>query len=372
MIKENDFIKIVTKGKNFPTVISFSSLNTKKGDFKPYKLLLNEKINIIFVNCDGNNYYQNGIEGISEDPKIVADQLVSAAREIGNGRVVTFGTSMGAYGAILHCILGNADGCLAFGPPIDLKIPEGRSMKYIDPNIEIVYPDLTDLVSNSSMPIVVYASEHDELDLMAAKKIMHFINVEVMTVRGTNHPGIRTDLIKGWLSEFASKGVYCREFDRKGNMLNDTASVQLNYELYCEKQRGNTQVYLNKINELLKPNNFMSALRLAEMEAGNENLISANEFYINAIKLNEYCYEAYDALAESPRIEADQKITYLKKSLEIFPNANIHAKIGKLHFSNNDLGLAETSYKKALGYMPNNTRIQGEYNKVKESLVKIG
>jgi hypothetical protein len=81
-------------------VIAFSAWNTPAGSFRPYRLLLSLPYSLLFVNCPANAWYLTGIPGLGPSPAATAVALRSLIGASGCRRVVTYGGSMGGFGAV--------------------------------------------------------------------------------------------------------------------------------------------------------------------------------------------------------------------------------------------------------------------------------
>lgn len=368
MIRESEYIKIIKKGESLPTILSFSSLDTKSGTFKPYNILLNEDANIVFINGKGNTWYQDGIIGVSDNPEEAASSLVKYAREIGNGRAVTFGSSMGAYGAILYGILGKADGCYTFGPEIKLNMLKSRTEKYLPP-IDIKFPDLRLLNSNNDIPIIIYASEHDEIDLISISQVMDQENVKVFPVNGCTHPGIKRELVVGCVARFAKTGAFPMP-DHKNI---DVDLINELYKLYCNKESSNFDGYLHELqvlNEKTNGENFLVMLRLAEELKRLGNSTTSNNLYKEIISKHPYSFEAYEALGDSTLNSLEERIAYLQNAITINPTGRLQLKVARVAFENMDYDLSYNAYIKAVKVYPNDSNVCKEYETVKSILNK--
>jgi hypothetical protein len=323
-----DYVKIIHKDKSLPTVISFSSVNTPKGSFKPYRIVEEADINIIFVNDKGNRWYQNGIEGISDSSEAAAIELVEKAREIGNGHVITFGTSMGAFGAILFAILGKADGCLAFGVESRLLEKGSRSYQYLDKNIKVEYPDLRPLIEGSNVEILLFASENDELDLISLYHLLQIKNLKGYTVTGVDHPGVQAFDIKGNVGEiitdYALSKLDIIDFERKGHILIHLNVIPVLYRAFQIKnvQKNYTEwlSYMEEHKDKFQDNPIFM-LRLGEARYKNNNNEGAVEAWARTIDLSKYEFESRAKLGAilRRRKEYNKAIEILRESVEINP-----------------------------------------------------
>lgn len=362
--KLNDFVTIKGRGKHLPTVISFSSVNTPPGQFKPYRIVDTSTVNIIFVNDNGNRWYQCGIEGIANNSEDAAKELISKGKEIGNGRVVTFGTSMGAFGAMLFAALGHADGCIAFGVEAHLGFEGSRSKLYQQQKALFPYKDLKPVLRNNRIPMYLFASETDEIDLISLYHLRDIPNLTMNTICGMDHPGVQVfDLdnsIGTLINEFALTGKVADHFERKGDILSSPQLIAELFEAFKLKTvEKDMKKWLNYMNEMEKhwSDNSTVMLRLGEARYKYRNVNGAENAWRKAIELNPYSTEAYSKLGALIRRKGalNEALVLLQKSVLINPfNAHAFHTIGLV---NNDLGNleeAEKSFRKSVSINPGN------------------
>lgn len=328
-ITSNDFVKIRKTKKEYPTVIAFSSVNTPKGKFKPYRIVAESKVNIIFVNDNGNNWYQNGIVGISDNSKTAAEILIQIGRDIGNGRVITFGTSMGAFGAILFSILGKADGCLSFGPEVIMNEKGTRNERQLQKLTNIYYPDLRTIVNDSNIPIIVYASENDEVDLMSAYRLLDFNNVVVKTLKGIEHPSVQVFDLDGSIGEiiddFSINGIYPTSHKRIGYILETNKEIipQMFEAFLIKSYQRDFSLWLNYLEKINYKNEMHATLRyrIADAKYRTSNLNGCIDDLNKAIQTDKFQFEAYAKLGAILRRKGDfeNALLHLNKSVEINP-----------------------------------------------------
>lgn len=374
-------IKILEKGKTLPTVISFSSVNTPPGRFKPYRIVEEANANIIFVNDHLNRWYQDGITGIADDAEAAAKYLTKLARGIGDGRVVTFGTSMGAYGAMLYAALGEADGCLAFGVESVLGMDGSRSQRYMTKPINNY--DLREKLLGSNVPIYLYSSECDEVDLISAYRLRDVNCVRNITVKGIEHPSVQVfDLdgsITDMISYFAHFGESIKDFDRKGDILEeDSVLIKELYECYKLKINNNVDSWLSRTMELSRKYSKVPLifLRLGEAYHKKGNALEAEAAWRRAIELCQYQFEAHAKLGALLRRkkELDEAEYHLKRSIEINPYHpySFHS-LGLLYLDKGNYQLAETNLRKATSLNRGNRDFKKSLAKclIEESKVKM-
>jgi len=79
-------------------------------------VLGNHDVKKLFIKDSKTAWFLRGIVGISDNTPACAKAIKLFARMMGVERIITIGSSMGAYGALLYGNLLRADVVLAFGP----------------------------------------------------------------------------------------------------------------------------------------------------------------------------------------------------------------------------------------------------------------
>ena len=341
------YCTVIEKGNHLPTVISFSSINTPKGKFKPFKTVADAEVNVIFVNDANNGWYQNGIEGVGDTARDAALSLVATAKAIGNGRVVTFGTSMGAYGAMLYAALGGADGCLAFGVETKLQMRGSRSKVHIPAGTSIPYPDLRPILRDCKVPIFAYASEMDDMDLISINMLSDVPCISRFTVTGVGHPGVQAfDLdksVSAGVTEFAKSGLPPRSLTREGRILErEELILELWDDYQARLSKIDNQEQLGRRQDMEKnwPDVAVVVARLGNALAKNGQQDAARDSWLKATSLCDYQYEVHEKLGELyiSNAEYGKAIKHLSTAVEINPW------LGAAHYK---LGFA---YKKVIKY----------------------
>lgn len=99
-------------------LIGFSHIETPPGYYSQYRVLKQLPYSLMFLNCPENSYYLRAIPGIGDDVTGIARTLEQRIAGIAPKRVVCFGNSMGAFGALLYGMLLGADLVIAVGPEV--------------------------------------------------------------------------------------------------------------------------------------------------------------------------------------------------------------------------------------------------------------
>lgn len=330
-----------------PTVIAFSSVNTREGRFKPYRLVVRSGVNVIFVNDIDNRWYQNGVPGISECSRTAAEILVQKGREIGNGRVVTFGSSMGAYGAILFASLGGADGCLAFGCENPLGLDGGRFKMHYRGDGNIPYPDISDHVNETTN---FFTCENDEIDLLSALSVVG--KCSVYSLPGAEHPGLQTLENGGKHSRIiralADGQSVHEEAAGWGWALSHPELVKDLYRCLLLKQ-SNSREWLPAIKAVADrwehPTAFLRLGEAYRRDGKNKDAREAWETTIALCPMNGTAHHKLGALPDTPH---DDSVGFFRKAIDLDPtNAHAHFGLAEVLARVDDFSGAEIHYKAA-------------------------
>ncbi len=357
---QGDYCKVVQRGTAYPTVIAFSSVNTPQGKYKPYRIVAEaHDINIIFVNDAANRWYQHGIPGVADTALEAATQLASEARRIGNGRVITFGTSMGAYGAALFGALGKVDGCMVFGVESPLNLPGSRSQLYMPSGQSLPYPALAPLVEIGGVPTLVYASETDEVDLVSAATLVDLPNVTAISIRGMDHPGVQVfdidNSIRERITTFAKHGTIPDGFSKQGWILQQRDLIAGLWEAYQAKSVAKDRVLWLEVARRVAeqwPRSATAHLRLGEALYGNSDGPGAEAAWRAALAICPYQFESMTKLGNYLRRhkKIDEALPLLTRCVEINPwNAHGHHSLGEAYAEMGQLDSAERHLRKAVG-----------------------
>nr|WP_314617930.1 tetratricopeptide repeat protein [uncultured Pseudomonas sp.] len=377
VVSYSDYCMAIIRDRSLPTLIAFSSVNTPRGKFKPFKVISECSCNIIFINDSANNWYLKGVEGIAEGYKSSALKIVEIARSIGNGKAITFGTSMGAYGALLYAAAGNADCCLSFGPEVLLDLPGSRSEQHKTKEAQLPYGELVKLIEESSTPFYVFTSECDEIDLINALSLNKLKNVQTASVRGVEHPGIQVFSEKAGVAEFVDRAIKSPEsifqFEQRGALLESEELIKdlwIAYSLRKEKKVSGCLAYLESQKwKSSSSSAFMHRLGEAYYRNGNQAL--AAEYLGHAIRLDELQFESYNLLGVIQRrkklyASAEEN---LKKSLAISPrNAFAHHNLGLLLLDVQRVDEAISCFEKAVKINKGNSTFAKSLIEAKEML----
>jgi len=369
MLEDNPYVLELRRSPSLPTVIAFSSVNTPKGRFKPFEFIRNANVNVVFANDSRNAWYQEGISGVSPEVEVAAHSLVEHARRIGNGRVVTFGTSMGAYGALLYASLGGADGALAFGPECEISMPWSRSAHHLHPQVRTKYGSLLGHVGPSA---VVVATETDEVDLVAVNRLSAH-GAQAITVVGMEHPGVQVFTLDGSAShlieDFAETLAPPSVGHRRGTLEHELEYVEQLYQAYVLKKERSAGL-IGALFALLRVREHPTVyLRLGEEYRRLGRNQEARDAWKRCVELSEFQYEAHAKLAALPATPRDEAFAHLESSLNINPwHAHAHHTLGKLRERSGEQEKALAHYRRAVQLNHGNPGFRGALERLSQQL----
>jgi len=151
-------------------------------EFGFYRIAHQLSCTALLVKDPGNNWYNAGIDGLGG----TVDELAASLRAtLGNRRIVTFGSSMGAYAAILFgCLLG-AEHCVALAPQtrLDSKLPLSPPA-----GVPLQAPELRRyLLESPSTTVRIFIGGSDLVDAYHAYRVADLPNVEVLVLPDAGH-----------------------------------------------------------------------------------------------------------------------------------------------------------------------------------------
>ncbi|MEQ1952476.1 alpha/beta hydrolase [Mesorhizobium sp. CN2-181] len=167
-------------------VVFFSGTGKAPGKFDFWNVGREIDANVLFVNDEGNTWYQHGIKAFGATIDETLSNIKKWRKALGIKNTYLVGASMGGYGAVLFGALLNVR-VIAFGFDSVLKLPTSQSERLINPSIQPLYPDLRPILAQSRAKVYVYAGEMETMDVVSALHISRLAHVSVQTLRGATH-----------------------------------------------------------------------------------------------------------------------------------------------------------------------------------------
>jgi hypothetical protein len=191
-IFDEDYCRIELRDSN-RTIIAFSAINCPVGKFHGSRALQDVDCNMVFLNCPRNSWYLDGIPGLGGSIEDAAEALRGLLVKFGlsDTRIMTWGGSMGGYGAVVFGSLLNVEAIIATGAEIELLIPGGNSeliLKSIQKRIDIVKPDMARILAQGNSRISLYVGEFFYPDLVSALQVANRPATKITTLRDFGHP----------------------------------------------------------------------------------------------------------------------------------------------------------------------------------------
>lgn len=181
-------------------MIFHNATGTKPHHFNFVKSQSPGYAHVIYLNDPNREWYQNGVPGFSRSITETVSLLRDWADALGATEIITIGSSMGGYGALLHGLALDARIC-AFGAETVLGLPYSRSQKMMPQGCAHVVPDLTGQMASHGQPIMMILGEEDPTDVYCASLVSAFPHVQTLSFQATDHAVARYLLNKGVLED---------------------------------------------------------------------------------------------------------------------------------------------------------------------------
>lgn len=197
----------VVPGTNKRLVVFHNATGAKPHSFNFSKIAASLRCSVIFLNDPARNWYQFGVPGFSASIDETVDRIKDWAEVLGASKIITVGSSMGGYGALLHGTRLDANIC-AFAPEVVLRLPESRSAKMMPRESTVVVPDLTDDIREHTQRTTVFIGEDDPTDVLCGNFIFDGANVELLSIPGADHTVARHLLNLGLLESVLNAVIH--------------------------------------------------------------------------------------------------------------------------------------------------------------------
>lgn len=171
-----------------PLVVFFGAKDLLEEQFNFPSLGRGLPAHRLFLNNGANAWYQGGIPGFAQDFEACSSLISAWAKALNANEICCVGTSMGAYGAMLHGARLGAR-VLAFSVDHLIEAPGSQSEQHYDGPKPAPYPDLADAIAAaaSGFSATVIAGERDAADLYSALKLAAANEVSACSVVGADH-----------------------------------------------------------------------------------------------------------------------------------------------------------------------------------------
>ena len=195
-IKISSCCKVTVRPNTNLILLVFSAIGIPEGKFSMSRVFGNYEANIIYLNCPDNKWYLNGIKGLGnslESTICSLKKIIGAIDLKKDSLLVTTGSSMGGYGAVLYgCLLG-ARLAVSAGVEGELLVKGGATAnklkgRFDDDSIRLFNDNFYKTISNSATRCFIYYGDNSYHDIYCGLKINHFSNVKVTSLKNLKHP----------------------------------------------------------------------------------------------------------------------------------------------------------------------------------------
>jgi pimeloyl-ACP methyl ester carboxylesterase len=167
-------------------VVSFSAKDAGPGQFHLYKLLESIPLAKLLVRDPSGNWFNAGLPGVGDTVEEIAAAIEQEAARFGAARIVTNGSSMGGYAAILFgCLLG-VERVVALAPQTLLS--HRLQPNWLPEGLDLQVPDLVPVIRAApATRIELVAGWDDTIDVFHAQRVAGLPSVRVLALPGRTH-----------------------------------------------------------------------------------------------------------------------------------------------------------------------------------------
>ncbi|HEX6665090.1 MAG TPA: class I SAM-dependent methyltransferase [Solirubrobacterales bacterium] len=168
-------------------IIAFSSRGAENGRFHFFELdRVAPAPAKLLVRDPSENWYNTGLPGVGDTIADIAARIEEKIAELRAKHILTIGSSMGGYAAILFGCMIEAERAIALVPQtlLDPGLPRRRPPH----SVTLQAPDLKEVIAKTpNTKIEVVAAQNDILDVFHAQRIASFPSVRVLGLPGADH-----------------------------------------------------------------------------------------------------------------------------------------------------------------------------------------
>jgi hypothetical protein len=276
-------------------IVVFSSANVPVGKFTGSHIF-SGMANILYVNTQDNDWYLRGVGYLGNDyfesELIFFSYLDEFIKKSNIKHTVFFGSSMGAYAALLYGSRYRAELIISLSPEVILGVDGGYFNKEKKIEIDnISHPDLIKSISEKSESrIICICGDGNIVDLYCANKLLDLNNVELISIRNSEHVVVKEIEQEIGIFNF----IYSELFNprsittklKNSNIVNDTHLIKslYNFDIY-QNESDLIKIDISKIPTQSKDQIYR---RLALYYSNIDNVLALN-FASLAYLLNPRC-----------------------------------------------------------------------------------
>lgn len=183
----SNYCKLIDNDKE-NTIFVFSSANVPEGKFTGSNIFKKDW-NVVLINTADNDWYLRGIPNVEGGINKSLEYINSLTKKFQKkGKVVFFGSSMGACGSLYYGAKCNADYILAFSPELNLGVKGGfftKECKVKDLINDKV--DYFDAIKNSKAKAFLFCGENNSVDCLSLVRFSSLDNVQKYSLINSEH-----------------------------------------------------------------------------------------------------------------------------------------------------------------------------------------
>ena len=242
MLRDDRFSRLMRRG-HATLLIVFSHVDIPPGRFDQFNTFVSLPVDLLFLNCPNNEFYLKGVPGLGDDPLETLRALEAICSDY--SRVISFGNSMGGFGALLYGLDLQSE-VLALAPEYLLGIAGGASnIKMVDRRLQgagrRLVVDTCRRHRNASNRTRIIFGEIDFSDVVCAAALLRVLGDRVVTLSDAPHsiaPFIEADV--GLLSFVKSTAIDHGDTiptSKLGSLLEHRGLIRLGFETYVKRRK---------------------------------------------------------------------------------------------------------------------------------------
>lgn len=171
-----------------PLVVFFGAKDLQESQFNFPSLSQDLVAHCLLLNNGANQWYQGTIPGFANSADAVSVMVRRWADALGATGLICIGTSMGAYGAMVHGARLGAR-VLAFATDHAIGTPGSQSARHFRYSGVAPFPDLASVIAKASpgFEALLFAGEREAADLYALAQLQGLPGVTGRTIVGADH-----------------------------------------------------------------------------------------------------------------------------------------------------------------------------------------
>lgn len=194
-------VRLIRKKASEKLIISFSPVNFPINKYNTLDMFHGLDGSRLLINDAESQWYMNGVPKLGN----TTDEFIASINKIleilNPKHITTFGTSMGAYGAILIGCITKSDHVVAFNPELILFTDSSRRSRFIEDK-KHGYNELLSLIENNEKRLDLFFSKRDPIDLLMLKtsKSLKSENLYIYEMESKHNIGEHINIDYYWLS----------------------------------------------------------------------------------------------------------------------------------------------------------------------------